>query len=138
MTSIADDVTERTRSAATSMYAAVVSGDLETFMSFISASIVVEEPGFLPYGGAHEGIDGLQGLFGEFAQRFDLNGLEIETIVVDGNHVCAFAHVPTADGSGTVVFVERAIFEDDKAVHLRVYMHDAGNLLEGRCRGSHP
>ena len=128
---IAADVTAGTRAAATAMYGAVARGDLETFMSFISPSIVVEEPPFLPYGGRHTGIDGLQRLFGEFAQRFDLSGLEIDRVLVDGDHACAFSRVPTADRTSTVVFVERAIFENGKAINLRVYLHDTGNLLEG-------
>lgn len=127
---ITDDLTASTRAAATAMYGAVAGGDLEAFMSFISPSIVVEEPPFLPYGGRYTGIDGLQRLFGVFAQRFDLSGLEIEQILVDGDHASAYCRVPTAGRTSTVVFVERAKFENGKAVNLRVYLHDAGNLLQ--------
>jgi hypothetical protein len=123
------DLTKQTRVAAEAMYGAVKGGDLATFLSFVSPAIVVDEPDFLPYGGQYEGIDGLQRLFGEFAIRFDLSGLDIKHIVVDGQEVCAICEVPTASGRSVVEFIEHATYEDGKAVRLRIYMHHFGDLV---------
>jgi SnoaL-like protein len=130
MSSTTTELTERTRLAAETMYGSVARGDLDTFMSYVSPSVVIVEPEYLPYGGRYQGLDGLQQLFVEFAARFDLSGLQIERIVVDGAHVCAICRVPTAGGKSVVEFIEHAVFENERAVELRIYMHHLGDLIE--------
>ncbi|BBY25812.1 nuclear transport factor 2 family protein [Mycobacterium stomatepiae] len=130
MSSTITELTERTREAAEAMYGSVTRGDLETFMSYVSPSVAIVEPDYLPYGGRYQGLDGLQRLFAEFAVRFNLSGLQIERIMVDGAHVCAICRVPTASGKSVVEFIEHAVFEDERAVELRIYMHHLGDLVE--------
>lgn len=119
--------TERNRVAAEAMYGAAKSGDAPTFFSFISPDVVVEEPGFLPYGGTYHDIAGLQRLFTILVSEFDLAGLDFERIVVDGDYVCVLATAPLIKG-GAVTFIERARMRDGKVLSLRIYVYDAANL----------
>jgi ketosteroid isomerase-like protein len=121
--------TERNRVAAEVMYGAAKVGDLETFFSFISPDVVVEEPGFLPYGGTYYGIEGLQKLFATLASEFDLAGLDFERIVADGDYVCAIGKAPLARG-GALTFIERIRMREGKVVSLRIYVHEASGLIE--------
>jgi len=128
MTTPGAEETERNRAAAEAMYGAAKAGDLQTFFSFMAPDVVVEEPGFLRYGGTYDGIDGLQTLFATLASEFDLAGLDFERIVADGDCVCAIGTAPLA-GGGAVSFIERVRMREGKVVSLRIYVHDASSML---------
>ena len=120
--------TERNRAAAEAMYGAARAGDAQTFFSFVSPDVVVEEPGFLSYGGTYDGIEGLQTLFATLASEFELSGLEFESIIADVDYVCVIGTAPLVRG-GALSFIERARMREGKVVALRVYVYDASSLL---------
>jgi ketosteroid isomerase-like protein len=121
-------LTERNREVAEQMYAAIGAGDVEKFLTFISPDVVVEEPPFLSYGGTYRGLDGLQQVIGNLGSTFDLGGLVIERITVDGDIVFAQCTIPLQGSGEVVTFTERVQLVDGKAAKLRVYMYDAASL----------
>ncbi|TQC48644.1 nuclear transport factor 2 family protein [Rhodococcus sp. WS4] len=132
MTSNGPTETETNRALAQSMYQAVLGGDTERFLAFVSPEVVVEEPEFLSYGGKYQGFAGFQELFATLASKFDLAGMTVDRLVVDGDYVCAFGRVPILGGDDLVSFAERSIFENGKVTNFRVYLYDTGDLGVGR------
>ena len=112
------------------MYRAAGEGNIEKFLSYVSPDIIAVEPGFLFYGGTYRGIDGLISLFGKLTEKFVLESLNIDRILADGDLIVALCTISLRGTGETVVFAERALFENGKAVSLHIYMHDTASLLE--------
>jgi ketosteroid isomerase-like protein len=69
------DPTSRNYTIAEAMYRASADGDAAAFFAPMSPDVVMREPGFLPYGGAHRGITALQALTAQVAAFVDLRSM---------------------------------------------------------------
>ena len=119
---------ETSRKIVENMYQAAMGGDVAGFFSYFADELEIIEPSFLPYGGKHHGVAGLQALFGEFTKYLNIGSLQVESIIADGETVRGFLRFSTASGDSEVQLAERSIVRNGKIVELKIFVHELGSM----------
>jgi ketosteroid isomerase-like protein len=122
--------TETNRQVVSDMYEAARAGDLEGYLAGLAPDVVVFEPGFLPMRGTYRGPDGLQALVGKVTSLLDLSGMQIDRVIADEDHVIVLTRVPIIGSQAEVNLAEMSIIRDGKVAEQRIFVHDAGSLLD--------
>jgi carboxymethylenebutenolidase len=116
------------------VYDAFRSGDVDKALAAFAPDVVLHEPGSLPYGGTHTGVQEVMGVFGQVAQIVDPATIEIKHLIGEGSDVVAFLR-PTfllRDGERLEVpFCEHWKIQDGKVVELWPYYFDTAALQGG-------
>lgn len=124
-----ENATERNRALVEGMYRAAAGGDPQSVFSLLHPDIVVNEPGFLPYGGTYRGLEEFGSLMQAVLTLCDISGIEVDRIVADGANVIGVFEMPLHTG-GRVRLAEESVFDDDgRIVEITVYFHEAGSLV---------
>jgi hypothetical protein len=119
------------RAATLGIYRAMKERDVEAFTALVHPAIEVVQPGFLPYGGTHRGVDGLLAMFREVLKLVDVRRLEIVSLVAEDDEVWAQFVVQTRVGGVDLSVAEHWTFEHGLARHLDVWFQDPTPLLSG-------
>ena len=116
--------TEETRRVVKAIHAAAASGEIDKERELFSPDLTIEEPPYLPYGGAYHGYDGFMKVALHAVQYVDFSSLVLESLTVEGN--LAFAVVRARLFSGPeFIATEQWRVENGLAVHCRISWFDA-------------
>jgi ketosteroid isomerase-like protein len=133
MTATADH-SAASRQVVTHVYDAGARGDVTALLALMADDLVVEEPGFLPYGGTYESPQGLGQLFGKIAAVLDVAHMQVDYLVAEGERVFGVIRIPDRHTGQPVLLVEESTVRDGKVVHMRIFVHDAQSLIGApRC-----
>lgn len=121
--------TEASRAAVKKMYAAVMASDLPAFFDCFDDSIVLEEPSYLPYGGAWVGKEKLRELIGILTGYLNFSTIKLDSLVADGDTCVGFLRCQTAKDPSETQLVERSIVRNGKIVNVRVQYFELGTML---------
>jgi hypothetical protein len=115
-----------TRAAVERFYDGMLTADLAAVREVLHPDVVVSEPGSLPYGGSHVGVEAVVKLLGT------LDDVRRSDVLVRGGLVAAFLEVPftLADGSSQLLpVVETFLVKDGLISQIRPYYFDTAALL---------
>ena len=113
------------------MYNAAIAGDFEAVLACLDPSLVVNEPGFLPYGGVYEGIAAFAGMIPQVAELMDLTQMKIDRFIAQGDRVIGIIRMPDRRTGENVLLAEESVIRDGKVVEINVYYNDAQTLIGG-------
>lgn len=119
------------RAATLAIYRSMKERDVDGFTALVHPDIEVRQPGFLPYGGTHRGIDGMLAMFREVLKLVDVRGLRITSLVAEDEHVWAEFVVQSRVGAVDLTVAEHWTFDDGRARTLDVWFQDPTPLLTG-------
>ena len=126
-----DSITEQSRSIVKTLYeAALKDGDYARAFSVLDPDLVVNEPSYLPYGGVTRGIDAFAKLFAVISGYMDIPGIQVQSLLADGNVVVAFLRGKTLDTGAELLLCERSVVRNGKIVEMTIYYHEAASLLK--------
>jgi hypothetical protein len=131
MTAATETTTEVSRRIGIEVYEAGSRGDLPGLLSLMADDLVVEEPGFLPYGGKYHGPQGLAELVGKIGAYLDLSSVRLDYLVADGARVIGIMRVKQVGTGEDVLLAEEYTIRDGKVSRLRIFIHEAGSLTGG-------
>jgi ketosteroid isomerase-like protein len=121
--------TETTREVVERMYQAGIDADPEAFMALIHEDIELIEPAWLPYGGVHRGIEGIEKVFVEVAKIIDLSTIEVTEIIAEGDTAIGFFRAKLHSGA-EISNAERWTVREGKIWRGSVYYQDPTPVQE--------
>ena len=121
-----------TRAAVERFYDGMLTADLAAVRQVLHPDVVVSEPGSLPYGGSHVGVEAAVKLLGTLCAGIALDDVRRGDVLVRGGLAAAFLEVPftLADGSSQLLpVVETFLVKDGLISQIRPYYFDTAALL---------
>jgi len=116
--------TEETRRVVRAIHDASASRNVEEERLLLSPDLVIEEPPYLPYGGAYHGHEGFLEVASRAAEFVDFSSIALESLTVEGN--LAFVVLKVRLWSGAeVIATEEWRVENGLAVYARISWFDA-------------
>ncbi|MGV6808152.1 MAG: nuclear transport factor 2 family protein [bacterium] len=116
------------------MYDAMAVGDLDTMMSYLHDSVVVEEAESMPYSGLWEGKDKYMELVQRVGTTWDEVNFNVKTLVADGDHVIALSELTGVGKNSRQPFAtslaEVFVLDGGKVKHVKPYYFDT-QMLSG-------
>ncbi|WAJ44252.1 nuclear transport factor 2 family protein [Mycobacterium sp. Aquia_216] len=122
----------RTRAAVEGFYDGMLTADLAAVEAVLHPDVAVSEPGSLPYGGEHVGVDAVVKLLGLLCAGIALDDVRRGDVLVRGERAAAFLEVPftLADGSSQFLpVVETFLVKYGLIMQIRPYYFDTAALL---------
>ena len=106
-----------------SAYEEMAGGNPQPFLGSMHPEVELHEPAPLPYGGTYRGHDEVIGFMRQAAEVMEPGKLEIDELIAEGDRVVSLIRLGLKDGREVLV-TEHWLFEDGKAVELRVFWFD--------------
>lgn len=124
------ELSERNRQVVLEMYAAGIRGDVAGMLACMAEDgFVLDEPSFLPYGGAYRGHDGMLDAFAKIGEYLDVASIEVDHVVAEGEHVVVVLRATDRRSGERVLLAEENVVRDGRIVAMRVYFHEARSLV---------
>jgi len=111
------------------VYRAMASNDADSFAELIHPEIEIVQPGWLPYGGVHQGLAELGTMFLDVLKVIDVSNLEVLSLTADGDTVWATFIAHARDDGTPLVLAEEWRIEAGRCRHLRVWHFDHRPVL---------
>jgi uncharacterized protein len=129
MTTTATETAETNRALMANMYDAAVQGDFASVLACLADDIVVNEPGFLPYGGTYHGPAEFAEMIPEVVKLMDLANMKVDRLIADGDRVFGVIRMSDRATGKDVLLAEESLIRDGKVVEINVFYNNAGTLL---------
>jgi ketosteroid isomerase-like protein len=124
-----ESLTEKNRAIVEKLYAAAGSGDLAAIAPLLADDIVVDEPGYLPYGKVYRGKEEFAGLLGLIVQYLDLTKVQVNYTIADGDRVAACLGIPDVTTGEMTHFIEQSTLRDGQIVEMKLFYYDAQSMI---------
>ena len=117
---------EQTKDRVEGAVEAAAAGDIEPFFSILHPGVEVHEPGYLPYGGHHQGRDAITGVFAAAAKVVDFSSLRVHSVIADESRAAVLETVRLLGSDQEITLSEHWVLDDDGLVReIRVFWSDA-------------
>jgi ketosteroid isomerase-like protein len=111
-------------------YQAGVRGELTSFAPYVAEDFRTSAPGYLPWGGRHDGAGYFRDVLHTLPDVLDFSRFEYESFVAEGDHVVALISIGVTGTDATVKISEHWTVRSGKALSIWVAYFEPQALLD--------